>query len=145
MRLTYHLAAMVAILGAASPARADQTYRISVGATDVISGAAFASALQMDLDHRPVFVLAAAGLTGMALGAPILHAWEDNYARMSISLGSRLLFPTLGLVVVARRPRMSVNKVLAGFMAGFAVATAIDIAMASSDDSFAMTSPSFRF
>lgn len=138
---------LIVLLGvlAATPARADQTYRVAVGATDVISGAAFATGIQMDVDTRPGFAFAAIGLAGMALGAPAIHTYEGNYARALLSVGSRVLFPTIGLVVVTRT-RVTTNTVLLGFLAGFAVATAIDVAIAYGDkDPMLMSGPTFRF
>jgi hypothetical protein len=135
MRVSYHLPLLVAIALAGSPASAraeDQTYRIAVTATDLASATVFTAGVKMDLDCRSCFVTLAIGFVGMALGAPIIHASEGNYGRMGISLGARVVLPTLGTIAAARL-KASENSILAGFLIGFLVATAIDVAMASED------------
>jgi len=132
--VSYHLPLLVTIMLAGSPSRADaDDYRLAVGITDVASAAAFTVGIKLDLDCKPCLATAVVGFVGMALGAPIIHASEDNLGRMGIILGARVVLPTIGLAAAARIG-VSDNVLLGGFLLGFLAATAIDVAMAADDD-----------
>ncbi len=130
--MNYHLPLLVTIvLAAPSQAHADD-YRLAVGVTDLASATVFTIGIKLDLDCKPCFATAAVGFAGMALGAPIIHAAEGNYGRMGISLGARVLLPTLGLMV-AVKTGVTENMILGGFLLGFVGASIIDVALASEE------------
>lgn len=132
MRVTYHLAALVTI-GLTSPARADD-YRVEVTTANLTSAAVFTVGVKVfDLDCTPCFATAAVGLAGMALAAPVIHALEDNYGRMGISLGARVVLPVI-TVTAGTSFGLSKRHVYWGLMTGFLAATAIDLAIAADDD-----------
>lgn len=132
--MNYHLPLLVTIMLAiaSSPARAND-YRLAVGTVDLASATVFTVGIKLDLDCKPCFATAAVGFVGMALGAPIIHVAEGNYGRMGISLGARVVLPTVGLMTAVKL-MTSENSVLAGFLLGFLAASAIDVVLASEED-----------
>ena len=130
--MNYHLPLLVTILLAGRRGARANDYRIAVGTVDVASATVFTVGVKLDLDCRPCFVTAAIGFVGMALGAPIIHAAEGNYGRMGISLGARVVLPTVGLMTAVRFTA-SENSSLAGFLLGFLAASVIDVVLASEE------------
>lgn len=149
-------AAAVAITLAASTAHADDvTYRGTTAIADLMGGAAFAGGVELGTDTSLGFGLAVGGLTVAGLGAPILHAAHGSPGRMAASLLLRVTLPPLGayggyLLSPQDNAKFRHGGGIIGFMAGYAVVTIIDIALAKAttepDNSARMISiGSFRF
>jgi hypothetical protein len=131
--------AVAVTLAASSTAHADVSYRGTTAVSDLMGGAAFAGGIELGTDTSWGLALTVGGLTVAGLGAPVLHGAHGNPGRMAASLLLRVTLPPLGayggyLLSPSDRARFRHGGGLIGFMAGYAVVTIIDIAMAKSSD-----------
>lgn len=130
--------AAAGIVGAAEPARAD-SYRGPIAVSDLVGGVAFAGGVELGTDTSLGFALAVGGGTVALLGGPVLHGAEGNPGRLAASLLLRASLPPLGayvgyLLSPQDNAKFRHGGGIIGFMAGYAVVTIIDIAMASTSD-----------
>lgn len=136
--MSFARAAAVLVTVAASTAHADDvSYRGTTAISDLMGGAAFAGGVELGTDTSLGWGLAIGGLTVAGLGAPVLHGAHGNPGRMAASLLLRVTLPPLGayggyLLSPANNAKFRHGGGIIGFMAGFAVVTVIDIAMAKS-------------
>lgn len=140
----------LAVLAAASgTARAD-SYRAQITVVDLVGGGAFAGGVELGTSTTSGLALAIGGLTVAALGAPILHGAEGNYGRMTASIILRAGLPPIGMLVgdllsPQNHVKFRHGGGLLGFMAGYAVATIVDIAMASTSNDPSTSARVFSF
>jgi hypothetical protein len=133
------LAAVLATSAATGgTARADG-YRLPVTISDLVGGGAFAAGIQLDIDTTPGLFLATGGLVVGGLGSSVIHGAEGNPGRMVLSVLLKGGLSVGGAMIGKRVAQQSYKKFrsgagLLGAMAGYAVATIVDIAMASTDD-----------
>lgn len=126
------LAVVLAILLAVSPSRADTTYRVALGTTTVVSGAMLMSCVE--IGGKPCMITAPAGLAGLVLAAPVIHLGYEHPGRALASLGTHVVVPLLGAGAAIRFFGAAERGSFWGLTAGFVVATAIDIAIATDDE-----------
>jgi uncharacterized membrane protein (Fun14 family) len=131
-------ALVVAMVLAASPAHADD-YRAETAVADLVGGGAFAAGIELGTDKGYGLALAVGGATVAALGAPILHGAHGNGGRMAASIILRVALPAAGmftgyLLSPQDKVRFRHGGGIIGFMAGYAIVTIVDIAMASTSD-----------
>ncbi len=130
--------AAAGVLGA-EPAHADNSYRGPIAVSDLVGGVAFAGGIELGTDTSFGLALAVGGGTIALLGAPVLHGAEGNPGRLAASLLLRVSLPPLGayvgyLLSPQDNAKFRHGGGLIGFMAGYAVVTIVDIAMASTSD-----------
>lgn len=114
-------------------------YRLPVTLADLVGGGAFAAGIELGTDTAPGMSLAVGGGVIAALGAPVLHGAEGNPGRAFASIILRGGLPVLGWQIGVRVAQESYKKFrngagILGFMSGYAIATIVDIAMASTSD-----------
>jgi hypothetical protein len=139
MRRTYHVIIVTLLLLALRGSARAEGYRAPVTVADLVGGAGFAIGVELGTDTAPGMSLAVGGGIIAALGAPILHGAEGNTGRMVASFILRGGLPVIGWQIGVRVAQASYKKFrhgagIIGFMSGYAVATIVDIAMASSSD-----------
>lgn len=137
--MSFARAAAVVVTLAASSAHADVSYRGTTAVSDLMGGAAFAGGIELGTDTSWGLALTVGGLTVGGLGAPVLHGAHGNVGRMAASFLLRVTLPPLGayggyLLSPSDNAKFRHGGGLIGFMAGYAVVTIIDIAMAKSSD-----------
>jgi len=128
----------VVVAVASGTAQADG-YRGPVAVSDLIGGAAFAGGVELGTDSGPGLALAVGGATVALLGAPILHGANGNPGRMAASILLRVSLPPLGayvgyLLSPQDKVKFRHGGGIIGFMAGYALVSVIDIAMATTSD-----------
>lgn len=129
---------VVALVLAAAPARADN-YRAETAVADLIGGGAFAAGIELGTDKSYGLALAVGGATVAAFGAPILHGAHGNTGRMTASIILRVALPAAGMFTgyflsPQDKVRFRHGGGIIGFMAGYAIVSIVDIAMASTSD-----------
>lgn len=131
--------ALVLVAGITSTARAEDTYRAETAVADIVGGGAFAAGIELGTDSALGLALAVGGGTIAAFGAPVLHGAHGNTGRMAASIILRVALPVGGMFTgyflsPQDKVRFRHGGGIIGFMAGYTVATIIDIAMASTSE-----------